>query len=267
MSGTGGRAVIVTGATGGIGRVIARTLAADGDTVIAHYHRDAVGAVELRAEIERAGGTCRLVQADLSDADGPAALAGAVRDALHPFGGQLHGLVNNAALLLGPALEDITADLFDGFFTVNTRAPLLLAKELLPTMPAGSSIVNVSSAAAHLSSPGDLLYAASKTALESMTRNLAAAVAARGVRVNAVVPGYTDNGHAAFQDAATLAYMSSLAPLGGVAAPETVAHAVRFLLSPESGRTTGSLLDVSGGTTLSVRGRGAQTVRDVIPRS
>ncbi len=149
---------------------------------------------------------------------------------------------------------------------LNVRAPLLLSQALLPLMMTGGSIVNVSSASAHISSPGNLLYAMSKTAVESMTRNLAVAVAQRGVRVNAVVPGYTDNGHPAFSDPDAMSYMSSLSALGGVAAPQDIAEAVALLLTDASRRTTGSLLDVTGGMSLSPRAqRGAQSVRDVLP--
>ena len=161
-------------------------------------------------------------------------------------------------------MAEITEAAFDNFFAINTRAPLLLTKELLPLLARGGGIVNISSASAHISSPGNILYAMSKAALESMTRNLAEVVAPLGLRVNAVVPGYTDNGHRAFSDPAALAYMSSFSLLEGVAEPETVARAVRFLLSKDAERTTGTLLDVSGGTTLAPRGKEAKSVRDIL---
>jgi 3-oxoacyl-[acyl-carrier protein] reductase len=256
---------MVTGATSGIGRAICRALNEEGYVVVAHYHRDRPGALELQELIQADGGACELVQSDLGEPDGPATAARSAVAALR--GVPLHGVVNNAATLLGPVLEEISVADFDRFFALNTRAPLLLAKELLPHLRVGSSIVNISSASAHLSSPGNLLYAMSKAALESFTRNLAEAIAPKGVRVNAVVPGFTDNGHAAFSDPVALEYMSSFSPLGGVGSPETVAHAVSFLLSPLSSRTTGSLVDVSGGMTLAPRGTRAKSVRDVLPGS
>lgn len=258
-------AVLVTGATGGIGQSICRVLSQAGYSIVAHYHQDERGARVLREAISAEGGRCQTVQADLRTPNGPYQLAEttlALTDA--DSGTFLYGVVNNAAVLTGPPFEETSVDAFDEIFSVNVRAALLLIKELVSSMPYGGSIVNVSSASAHISSPGNPLYAMSKAALESMTRNLAERTAPLGVRINAVVPGFTDNGHPAFNDPVALAYMSSFASLGGVAQPDVVALAVRFLLSPESGRTTGSLLDVSGGTTLAPRGGRASSIRDVV---
>lgn len=137
-------------------------------------------------------------------------------------------LVNNATRLLGPSFGETTPAQFDAYFALNARAPFLLAQELCRRMTAGGGVVNVSSASAHFSSPGDIVYAMSKAALESLTRNMAEAAAARGIRVNTVVPGFTDNGHPGFHDPAVRSYMGSFAVLGGVSAPEDVAEGVRF---------------------------------------
>ena len=259
-------AVLVTGATSGIGAALCRQLSSS-YTVLAHVHRNRTRAAELQREIRELGGACHLLHADLSDPDGPRGLA---REVLSLVGDgrevHLHGIVNNAATLIGPPLDEITAKDFDQIFAINTRAPLLLIADLLGGMSAGGSIVNISSASAHISSPGNVLYAMSKASLESLTINLAEAIAPMGIRINAVVPGFTDNGDPAFQDDAALSYMSSFSVLGGVASPGVVAQAVLFLLSSASDRTTGSLLDVSGGTTLRPRGNRAKSVRDVLPK-
>lgn len=167
---------------------------------------------------------------------------------------ELHGLVNNAGKLLGPSLTDATPAGFDNYFAVNTKAPFFLTQQLTPLMPNGrGSVVNISSAGAHFSSPGDIVYAMSKAALESLTANAAEALAARGIRINTVIPGLTDNGHPAFQDPRLADYLSSLSVLGGVAHPEQVADAIAFLLSDKAARITGAALDVSGGSTLGAR--------------
>lgn len=258
-------AVLITGATSAIGRAIARTVS-EQHTVILHFHQQQHAAQSLRNEISEVGGRSEVLQADLSDPGAHEVVAAFVSQLMDAKQLSLHGVVHNAAMVIGPRVGEITPAAFDDFMHLNVRAPLLLSQSLLHLMSPGGSIVNVSSASAHISSPGNLLYAMSKSAVESMTRNLAAAVAVRGVRVNAVVPGYTDNGHAAFRDPNALAYMSGLSALGGVAEPEHVAEAVAFLLSSASPRTTGSLLDVTGGMSLSPRPqRGASSVRDLLP--
>ncbi|MGK9148987.1 SDR family oxidoreductase [Plantibacter flavus] len=257
--------VVVTGATGGIGRAICRRLATEGHDVVAVYGRQHERARELVEEIEASGRACRAVPADLSTDEGVRALGDGLerllRDGSLP---QLAGLVNNAARLLGPSFDAATPAQFDAYFAVNTKAPFFLTQRLVPLLGDGGSIVNLSSAGVHFSSPGDIVYAMSKAALESMTRNLAEAVAPRGIRVNAVVPGFTDNGHEAFSIEAAREYMSDFAVLGGVADPAVVAEAVAFLVSGRSSRTTGTILDVSGGSTLGARGKRAGSISDVL---
>lgn len=259
--------VLVTGATGGIGRAICEELGRRSFTVFAHYNTRADEAAELQRRVVLGGGSCELIHSDLSAPHGPDEVRSATHDLLERQQDlQLRGIVNNAAVMLGPSFADVTSEAFDTFFNLNVRAPMLITSLLLPYMADGSSVVNISSASAHISSPGNPLYAMTKVALESFGRNLAADVADRQIRVNSVVPGYTDNGNAAFRDPKTLEYMSSLSALGGVASPRDVAGAVAFLLSEESSRMTGGVVDISGGTTLSPRGKNlASSVRDVIP--
>lgn len=245
---------VVTGASGGIGRAVALRLSQDGYAIIAHYLTRTDAATALREEITAAGGTCWLARADLATVAGIQGLVHEVADVLesHPHSA-LRGLVNNAARLLGPSFTTATTDEFDDYFAINTRAPFFLTRALASLMPPGGSIVNISSAGAHFSSPGDIVYSMTKTALESFTRNAAQALAEHGLRINAVVPGFTDNGHEAFHDADVRAHMSSYSVLGDVSEPATVAEAVAFLLSDRARRTTGALLDVSGGSTLGAR--------------
>ena len=256
---------VVTGATGGIGGAAAVALARAGYAVLAHYGTRSDRAEELRGRIVAEGGRCHLVSSDLGTAGGIAPVGAAV-DALlaQDPGLELRLLVNNAAKLLGPSFFDATPEAFDEYFAINTRAPLFLAQRLVRSMTAGGSIVNVSSASAHFSSPGDIVYAMSKAAVESLTRNLAEAVASRGIRVNAVIPGFTDNGHPAFGDEAVREYMSSFSVLGGVSDPETVADAIVFLASDAARRTTGALLDVTGGSTLGARGSRSHSVKHLL---
>jgi len=252
---------VVTGATGGIGAAVCRTLYAAGYAIVAQYRGNHDKARDLADSLGGLGRHCHLVTADLATDEGVDRVVAFVDEVLeqHPSY-SLRALVNNAAKLLGPSFMDATPAQFDEYFSLNAKAPFFLAQQLTTRMPPGGGIVNVSSASAHFSSPGDIVYAMSKATIESLTKNMAEAVAARGLRVNTVVPGFTDNGHPAFRDTQIREYMSSFAVLGDIAAPETVAEAVTFLLSDRASRTTGSTLDVSGGSTLSARGSRASTV-------
>ncbi len=260
--------VVVTGATGGIGSAICMRLHADGYGIIAQYRTNHGKAHSLGHNIREAGGHFEAIACDLSSPAGVNALVQAIYTDLETNPDhRLHGLVNNAAKLLGPAFGETTVDQFDEYMAVNLRAPFFLAQGLTPLMATGGSIVNISSASAHFSSPGDIVYAMSKAALESLTRNMAEAIAPTGLRVNSVVPGFTDNGHPAFQDATAREYMSSFSVLGDVADPQVVAEAVSFLVSARSSRTTGTVLDVTGGSTLGARKRSTSSVRELIPRA
>lgn len=258
---------VVTGASGGIGAAICHALSREGFFIVAQYRSGTERVADLATEIRAAGGALQVVRADLSDSDGVEALTRAVRQRLLSSPElPLRAVVNNAGKLLGPAFSEVTTASFDEYVNINLKAPFFLIQGLAGMMGAGSSIVNVSSASAHIASGGDIVYAMTKAALESVTKNAAIALGERGIRVNAVVPGYTNNGHTAFRDEAALAYMGDLSVLGGVASPQDVANAVKFLLSNESARTTGSLLDVTGGMALHPRARGAKTIRTIVGR-
>ena len=260
---TSGTAV-VTGATGGIGSAICRRLAVDGYEIVAAYHSNHEAAHTLSQDVSAMGGRLYPVCCDLATPDGVHELVAAIRDRTSKES-QLHALVNNAAKLLGPSFHEATEAQFDAYFALNVRAPFFLAQQLCQLMPTGASIVNVSSAGAHFSSPGDIVYAMTKAAIESLTRNVAEAVAPYGIRVNTVIPGFTDNGHEAFRIQEVRDYMDSFAVLGGVAQPADVANAVSFLVSDQARRTTGAALDVTGGSILGARRNAAASVRHIIP--
>lgn len=255
---------MVTGASGGIGAEIAKMLSADGYYVLGQYRTGRERATQLETALaaSRSGG--EVVEADLSSSAGLATLVDAVRTRASQSGLQVTALVNNAARMLGPSFVDATPQEFDDFVAINTKAPFFLSQHLSRDMVAGASIVNISSASAHIASAGDIVYAMTKSALESLTRNMAEALASAGIRVNAVMPGFTDNGHPAFSDERAVAYMSSLSMLGSVAAPAAIANAVSFLVSGRANRTTGAVLDVSGGMSLHPRPHRHGSVRDLL---
>lgn len=260
---------VVTGGSGGIGREIAARLGSDGYAVVVHYASRKAAADDVVDAIRESAGRAWPVCANLSTPSGATDLVHEVFTLLETQTDlTLHALVNNASLMLGPGFGAVTAAAFDNYFHLNVRAPLLLTQALAPRIRRGGSIVNISSAAAHFASPGDVVYAMSKTAVEAFTRHAAVELAKAGVRINNVVPGFTDNGHPAFQDADVRAHMGSFAAMGDVSNPGHVADAVAFLVFDRASRTTGTSVDVSGGSTIGARTSSTASIslRDVAAR-
>ena len=203
------------------------------------------------ADVQAAGRRAVAVQADVASEAGVLALFEACDSSLGP----LSGLVCNAGTVGRQCrVADLDADLAAGVLALNVLGPLLCAREAIRRMStarggSGGVIVNISSCAARTGSPGEYVhYAASKGALDSMTLGLAREVAAEGIRVNAVRPGFIDTDiHAAGGEPDRLARVAPRIPLGRAGAAEEVAAAVLWLLSDEAAYVSGTLLDVSGG--------------------
>jgi NAD(P)-dependent dehydrogenase (short-subunit alcohol dehydrogenase family) len=245
-----GRTALVTGASRGIGRAIARRLAADGALVAVHYGSNGTAAAETVAAIEDAGGQAFPVRADLADPAGPETLVANVQDAL--AGRPLDVLVNNAAVIDSTAtVEDATPEVFDRLFAVNVRAPLFVVQRALPLMPDGGRIVNVSSGVTWFATP-DVVYGMSKGALNVLTRSLAQTQGHRGITVNTVSPGITEtdmNGWLTESPAAA-AGVAAMIALGRHGQPDDIADAVAFFASDDGRWVTGQTLEVNGGLLL-----------------
>jgi 3-oxoacyl-[acyl-carrier protein] reductase len=177
------KTALVTGASRGIGRAAALALAASGARVIVHYGRGANEAKAVVDQIVAAGGRADAVAADLAAADGAHALATQVRKLV---GERLDIIVANAGISKSAAIEDTNVKDFDNLFAVNVRAPFFLVQQLLPVLGAGSSIVFMSSLGAHAVVGTLPAYSATKGAVETLVKHLAAALGPRGIRVNAI---------------------------------------------------------------------------------
>ncbi|MCP2168023.1 SDR family NAD(P)-dependent oxidoreductase [Goodfellowiella coeruleoviolacea] len=243
----GKRALITgSGAIGGLGHATARVLAAAGADVIitgTDPERGAQVVADLRAVGGPSTGTVRFVAADLAD---PAAVRRLVEDA-----GAVDVLVNNAGVVtLGPTAEQDLAG-YDAAFAVNVRAPFLLTALLAPTMAAngGGSIVNVSSTAASLGTPGMAVYGATKAALESLTRTWAAEFAEANVRVNAVAPGPMRTAKVVAAMGPDMGGMGLTTALKRTSDPTEVAHVIAFLASDRASYVTGTVVAADGGRT------------------
>ncbi|MGW2962182.1 SDR family oxidoreductase [Streptomyces sp. NPDC001220] len=239
---------VVTGGSRGIGAATCLRLAADGHDLVIGYVRDA-GAAETVAEGVRKGGArCAVVAVDTAvEADVERLFDTAEREV-----GAVTGLVNNAAVTgpLGRLADTESADL-RRVVEVNLLGALLCSRRAARLMAArgNGAIVNVSSAAATLGSPGEYVhYAATKAAVDALTVGLAKELGPDGVRVNAVAPGAVDTDmHAAMGDPGRARRIGAAVPLGRAGRPEEIAAAIAWLLSPEASYTTGAVLRVSGG--------------------
>ncbi len=242
---------LITGGSRGIGAATVRQVAAAGYTVVFSYLRAQRAADDLCAEILQAGGTACAVRADVAKET----------DILRMFEtvdrevGTLTALVNNAGIAEQQMrCADMDAARLTRVFTTNVIGSFLCAREAIKRMStdsggAGGAIVNVSSAAARLGSPGEFVdYAASKGALDTFTVGLAKEVAGEGIRVNAVRPGviYTDM-HASYGEPGRVDRVKDSVPMRRGGSADEVARAILWLLSEEASYSTGTFIDVSGG--------------------
>jgi NAD(P)-dependent dehydrogenase (short-subunit alcohol dehydrogenase family) len=241
-----GKVMLVTGAGRGIGAATARLAAERGYAVCINYLRDRAAADRLAKEIGALA-----VQADVSSEADVVRLFRTVDEKL----GRLSALVNNAGIVdVRSRVEEMTAARLQRMFAVNVVGSFLCAREAVKRMAkrhggAGGAIVNISSAAARLGSPGDYVdYAAAKGAIDTFTLGLAKEVAGDGIRVNAVRPGVIRTEiHATSGDPGRLERIGNTAPLARPGEPDEVARAILWLASDEASYTTGSIVDVTGG--------------------
>jgi NAD(P)-dependent dehydrogenase (short-subunit alcohol dehydrogenase family) len=244
--------IIVTGGSRGIGAAICRRLAADGHAVAVNYAADAKAAEATAAEIKKAGGRAQAFQADVADAGQLPRLFDEATKALGP----LAGLVNNAGITGRFATTDQReAQELAQLFQINVIGTILACKEAVLRLSTkhggtGGSIVNISSIAARLGGlPGLASYAATKGAVESFTKGLATEVGPEGVRANAVAPGFTDTdmNREQLAQAGFRERIEGMTPLRRIGAPEEIAEAAAWLISPAAAFVTGSVVTVSGG--------------------
>jgi 3-oxoacyl-[acyl-carrier protein] reductase len=225
-------------------------LAASGAAVALNYLNSRESAEEAAAGIREHGGRAAAFQADVTKVEQAEAL---VREAAAHFGGRIDILVNNAGHLVGRlSNEEMTEEHYAKVMDVNLKSAVFMSKAVIPGMKAsgGGRIVNVTSIAGHNGGgPGATIYAASKAAVQTYTKGLAKELAASGITVNAVSPGFI--GQTAFHDtftpeAARKATVQGI-PLGREGTPEDVAGAVLFLVSELAGYLTGETIEINGG--------------------
>jgi NAD(P)-dependent dehydrogenase (short-subunit alcohol dehydrogenase family) len=240
------KVMLITGAGRGIGAATARLAVERGYKVCVNYLRDKAAAEKLAKEIGAIA-----VAADVSVEADVLRLFKTVDDKL----GRLGVLVNNAGIVdVKARVEEMSVARLQRMFAVNVVGSFLCAREAVKRMAkrhggAGGTIINVSSAAARIGSPGDYVdYASAKGAIDTFTMGLAKEVAGDGIRVNAVRPGVIRTEiHATSGDPGRLERIGATAPLARPGEPEEVARAILWLASDESSYTTGAIVDVTGG--------------------
>jgi NAD(P)-dependent dehydrogenase (short-subunit alcohol dehydrogenase family) len=242
---------VITGAGRGIGAATAMLAAQRGYAVAVNYIHDRASADNIVDGIRAAGGRAEALQANVSSEVDVMRLFAEVDHKLGP----VTALVNNAGILEPQMrVEDMDAARWTRVLAINVTGSFLCAREAVRRMSIkkggnGGAIVNISSAAARLGSPGEYVdYAASKAAVEAFTIGLAKEVAEEGIRVNGVRPGviYTSI-HASGGEPGRVDRVKGAVPMKRGGQPEEVAHAVLWLLSDEAGYSTGTFIDVSGG--------------------
>ncbi len=242
------KTALVTGASRGMGRATALTLAAGGARVIVHYGRNADEAKAVVDQIRAAGGRADAVAADLPAPDGAHKLAAQVGGLI---GDRLDILVSNAGISLAAPLEDVTVKDFDALFAVNVRAPYFLVQQLLPILADGASVVFVSSLGARAAVGALSAYASTKGAIDTMVKYFAAELGPRGIRVNAIAPGVIDTDMSNFaktEDGKT--FVLGMQALKRIGQPGDVGPVVTFLASDDARWITGDTIRVDGGSKL-----------------
>lgn len=245
------KVAIITGGGRGIGAATAQLFANNGYAVCINYKSNSEAASKLAETITRNGGKCITVQSDVSREEDVERLFSKVDREL----GTLSVLVNNAGILKRQMrLEDMTADRINAILSNNVTSYFLCCREAVKRMSTrhggvGGVIVNVSSGAARSGSPNEYIdYAASKGAIDTLTKGLSLEVASEGIRVNCVRPGliHTDM-HADGGEPERIERLKSVIPLQRGGKPEEVAEAIYWLASEKSSFSTGNYLDLAGG--------------------
>ncbi len=247
MSDLKGKVAVVTGASKGIGAATARALAAAGAAVVVNYASDRKGAERVAADIAAKGGKAAAVKADVAKTSDVQQLF----DEAEKTFGRVDILVNNAGVYQFHPLEEVTEEDFHRHFNTNVLGTLLATKEAAKHFgPRGGSVINISSVASETALPTSSVYSATKGAVDTLSRVLAAELGPRNIRVNVIAPGgvETEGTHAAGVIGSDFEKMMiSKTALGRLGQPDDIARIAVFLASEDSSWLTGERIVASGG--------------------
>ncbi|GAB3440617.1 SDR family oxidoreductase [Actinophytocola sediminis] len=248
-----GKTALVTGASRGIGRAIALRLGRDGALVAVHYAENETAAKETVAAVESDGGRAFAVGARFGVPGDVHELFQQLEAGLKERTGEARFdiLVNNAGIAtLGVQPEELTAEEFDRLVAINAKAPLFIVQRALTVLRDGGRIINISSGVTRVAQPDQVAYAMTKAAIDQLTLHFARHLAARGITVNSVLAGITDNGSPVFDIPEVVAQLARLSAFNRVGDAGAIADVVAFLASADARWVTGACLDSTGGTLL-----------------
>ena len=246
MSKLKNKVAVVTGASKGIGAAIAKSLAAEGASVVVNYASSKAGADKVVAGITKAGGKAVAVGGDVSKA----AEAQGIIDAAVKNYGHLDILVNNSGVYEFGTVEEITEASFHKMFNVNVLGTLLVTQAAIKHLGDGASIINIGSAITRLKPAGTAVYTATKGAIDTITSVFAKEFGARKIRVNSINPGLVETEGTHTQGVIGSDFEKNIipqTPLGRIGNTSDIAKVAVFLASDDSGWLTGELLPASGG--------------------
>ena len=240
-----GKTALVTGASRGIGRAIAETLAAQGAKVAINYAGNVKAAEEAKAAIEAAGGEAILVKADVSD---PAAVQEMISTVTEAFG-QIDILVNNAGITRDGLLMRMKDEAWDAVISTNLKGVYNCTKAVTKLMMKKryGRIVNMTSVVGITGNAGQTNYSAAKAGVIGFSKSAAKELSSRGITVNMVAPGFIDTDMTAVLPEKVKEEMAAGIPLGRIGKAQDVANAVLFLVSDQASYITGQVVNVDGG--------------------
>lgn len=239
-----GKIALVTGSSRGIGRAMAERLSCEGASVAINYVNNSNSAREVVAGIETADGAAIALQGDVSKLED---IQGLFDQTIEHFG-RLDVLINNAGIRISKNVADIKEAEFDRLFAINVKGTFFACQQAARRLSDGGKIINVSSTVTRMMLPGYSIYAASKGAVDQITRVLAKELGGRNITVNAVSPGPVDTD--LFRDGKSeeqVQQMAQMAALGRIGQVQDIADAVAFLASEAARWITGQSIHVNGG--------------------
>lgn len=239
------KVALVTGASRGIGRAIALSLASDGLAVAVHYDKSADAAQKVVSEITESGGTAIAFQGNLASPNVPADLVARVKSQL----GSIDILVNNAAVMTDGSIAEMSDEMWDETIAVNLSAVFKLTRACIPAMveKKWGRIISISSQVAQTGSANHAHYSATKASLLGFTYSAAKELGAYGITANVVLPGRIETDMISVRSVGRMDEWMSQTPLGRLGKPEEVAGVVKFLASVDSSYITGAGINVNGG--------------------